>query len=200
MAIKDILETISAPRKHRGTDITGAISSSPGTHMHVGSSSPSVGDVGFWNGTSWSSLAPSAASTVDLTTEFVKSWANKIATEDNDMIYLRKKNGILYVMKAEVHTSGKWERLDPKDEPVIIDMHGKNLEEKLGNVDAAISAKETKEVVEEPKVIPEIPIGWYQDDTANLFKYNGLGEWDTDAKQWEKLLKLADSGTLEFIG
>lgn len=202
MAIKDILGIVGTPTKRRGTDFTGAISGSTGTHVHVGSSGPSVGEVGIWSGTDWTRV-PSSAKTMVMpslmSTEIdtVKSWANKIATEDNDMIYLRKKNGILYVLKAEVHTSGTWSRLDPKDEPVILDGHGKALEEKLGNVDAAIV---TKEVIEEPKVIPAIPIGWYQDSGANLFKYNGLGEWDTDARQWEKLLKLADSGNLEFIG
>lgn len=203
--VKDIESTVTSDplgryttsTVHRGIDI----GTSSGTHLHDGSSGPSVGDVGFWNGTSWSSLAPTTASTVDLTTEFVKSWANKIATEDNDMIYLRKKNGILYVMKAEVHTSGTWNRLDPKDEPVIIDVHGKTLEEKLGNPDAKIVDATTVEVKPEEPVILNAPIGWYQDEKADLFYYEGEGHWrEVDLKTNKKLTEMVLAGTLEFIG
>ena len=143
------------------------------------------------------------STTKDARVGVVKDWANDIATEDNDLIYLRKKNGILYVMKPEVHTAGTWERLDPTDEPIISDVHGKTLEEKLGNpnakiVDAATPVVEVKK--EKPKPFPKIATGWYQDSVANLFKYEGKGIWDTPEKDWEKLLNLADSGTLEFIG
>lgn len=133
----------------------------------------------------------------------VKEWANSIATEDNDIVQIRKKNGIIYVMKTEVCRSSTWERLDPADEPVIVDVHGKNLEEKLGNsdaeiVDATTLSEKVKKV--KPKPIPKITTGWYQDSMANLFKYEGKGIWDTPEKDWEKLLNLADSGTLEYIG
>lgn len=125
----------------------------------------------------------------------VKNWANKIATADNDMIYLRKKNGILYAMKVEPHLSGTWEQLDVLDVPVVTDIHGKNLVEALGGVASEIKAEEVK-----PKPIPKIALGWYQDSNANLYKYVGKGSWDAPEKDWEKLLNLADSGTLEFLG
>lgn len=132
-------------------------------------------------------------------TKAIKDWANSVATDDNDMIYLRKKNGILYVMKVEVHTTGKWERLDPKDEPVIVDTHGKNLEEKLGNdakvVDAAIAKQE-----EEAKIDVSFKEGWYQDNVANLYKHFGAGSWDAPESSWIKLTKSVHAGTLDFIG
>ena len=162
----------------------------------------------IWNGTTWSTPGgPITTATSTISTAIspssrvasVKSWANSIATEDNDMIYLRKKNGILYVMKAEVNATGKWERLDPKDEPVIIDVHGKNLEQKLGNdakvVDAAIAKQE-----EEAKIDTGFADGWYQDDGANLYKYLGAGSWDAPESSWIKLTKSVHAGTLEYIG
>lgn len=124
----------------------------------------------------------------------VKNWANKIATDDNDMIYLRKKNGILYVMKVEPHFGGKWEQLDSLDFPVISDEHGKKLVESLANL------REELVTPAEPKPIPKIELGWYQDANANLYKYTGQGIWDAPMSSWEKLLNLADSGTLEFLG
>lgn len=188
------------PSKHRGTDIGTPL----GTHLHVGvpgaATAPAltVGTLAMWNGSDWVSMDGSSKpfSQVDV----VKKWANSIATADNDMIYIRKKNGILYSMKAEVHTTGTWERLDPKDEPVITDVHGKNLEEKLGNPEAKIVDATTAEVKKEEPVIPNIPVGWYQDKVANLYRYEGVGSWDAPPKEWSKLLNLAESGTLEYIG
>lgn len=126
----------------------------------------------------------------------VKIWANKIATDDNDMIYLRKKNGILYVMKVQPHLSGKWEQLNPSDVPVASDEHGKKLIESLSDLrDELVETKEQR-----LKPIPKIDLGWYQDANANLFRYNGTGMWDAPMEEWGKLLNLADSGMLEFLG
>jgi hypothetical protein len=179
-------------REHRGTDIGSAL----GTHLHVGSSGPNVGDVGFWNGTTWSSLAPTA-STVDLTTEFVNSWANKLAPNDNDIIQLRKKNGIIYAMKVEPHANNKWEKLDPKAIPVVTDIHGAKLED----VDLATLRNELIPS-EEPSIpIPHMEIGWYQDNKADLFYYEGEGHWrEVDLKTNKKLTEMVVAGTLEFIG
>lgn len=127
----------------------------------------------------------------------VKIWANKIATDDNDIVQLRKKNGILYVMKVQAHTSNKWEQLDPIDIPVVTDMHGEHLARSVGNLPDVV-AQPIKPA--KPKPIPKIALGWYQDAQANLFKYEGKGVWDAAEKDWEKLLNLADSGTLEFLG
>lgn len=177
---------------HRGVDI----GTSSGTHLHAGTAGPSVGDVGFWNGTTWSSLATSAPAK-DLTTEFVNSWANKIATADNDIIQLRKKNGIIYVMKTEVNKPGKWEKLDPKAVPVITDEHGARLEDKtLATLGAEVIVAE-----EELAPIPPMEIGWYQDQKADLFYYEGEGHWrEVDLKTNKKLTEAVVAGTLEFIG
>lgn len=133
-------------------------------------------------------------SEVDVEIEFVNQWANKIATEDNDMIYLRKKNGIMYVMKAEPHKAGKWEKLDPKATPVYVDPHGLKLAPELAPEGVEVPAEK------EMKPIPNIPLGWYQDEKANLYYYSGTGIWDTDMKDWGKLLNKAESGELEYLG
>lgn len=218
MAIRKILNhlttsTSSLPA-HRGTDITYTTTgTSSGTHLHLGtlgtptstSPIPVAGQVAVWNGSDWVAMDGStrilrtpAPTSIDV----VKGWANGIATADNDIIQIRKKNGILYAMKTEVCKTGKWERLDPKDEPVFTDMHGRNLEDKLGNPEAKVVDATTvvAEPVIEVKKIPEIELGWYQDKAANLYKYLGKGIWDTPMKEWEKLLNSAVSGTLEFIG
>jgi hypothetical protein len=130
--------------------------------------------------------------------EIIKSWANGIAKDDNEMVYLRKKNGIFYVMKVEPNSgrTGKWEKLDCDDEPVITDIHGAKLEEVAGEFVA-----QKAPVEKELKPIPNIPLGWYQDEKANLYRYNGTAMWEgADMKQWGKLLELADSGMLEFLG
>jgi len=184
-------------REHRGIDI----GTSSGTHLHVGSSGPSVGGVGVWNGTDWVGMSPRTATLMPTAIDAVKSWANKIATEDNDIIQIRKKNGILYVMKAEVCMPATWYRLDPKDEPVITDVHGKILEEKLGNPNAEIVDATTVEVKPEEPVVLNAPVGWYQDEKAELFYYEGEGHWrEVDLKTNKKLTEAVVSGSLEYIG
>jgi hypothetical protein len=138
--------------------------------------------------------APVPMSDEDIEVQYVEEWANKIATEDNDLIYLRKKNGIMYVMKAEPHKAGKWEKLNPNAKPVYVDPHGLKLAPEL--------APEGVEIPVEKKLkpIPNIPQGWYQDDKANLYYYSGTGMWDADMKDWGKLLNKAESGELEYLG
>lgn len=133
------------------------------------------------------------------TTDTVKSWANSIATSDNDMVYLRKKNGILYVMKSEPHTAGVWEKLDPKDTPVIIDEHGARLEDlSLAALRAKLIASDTPPEVE---AVPGMEVGWYQDQKAELYYYEGEGHWrEVDLKTNKSLTKMVVAGTLEFIG
>lgn len=139
-----------------------------GTHMHVAESS--------------------------ITT--VNDWANSIATDDNDIIQLRKKNGIIYVMKVKPHASNAWEKLDPKATPVVTDHHGAKLED----VDLA-TLRDELVLPPEAKPIPHMEIGWYQDQKANLFYYEGEGHWrEVDLKTNKKLTEAVVSGTLEFIG
>lgn len=129
----------------------------------------------------------------------VKHWANDIATADNDMIYLRKKNGIMYVMKVEPHASGKWEKLDPTDIAVVTDMHGAKLED----VTLASLRNELFEPVqpEEVRPVPFMEIGWYQDEKAELSYYEGEGHWrEVDLKTNKKLTEMVITGTLKFIG
>ena len=182
-------------KAHRGTDIGKAL----GTHLHIGTSGPSVGDVGIWNGTDWIGMSSPTAAILPTALDAVKSWANKIATDDNDIIQLRKKNGILYVMKVIPHTGNSWEKLDPKDVPVITDMHGAKLED----VDLATLRDELVLRVdpEEAKPIPHMEVGWYQDDKAELYYYEGEGHWrEVDLKTNKKLTEMVIAGTLEFIG
>lgn len=179
--------------KHRGTDIGTAL----GAHLHVGSSGPSVGDVGVWSGSDWVAISPRSGTAMPTAIDAVNSWANKIATEDNDIIQLRKKNGIIYVMKVKPHHAGKWEKLDPKAVPVVTDEHGARLEDKS----LADLRDELVAVEEAPAPIPHMEIGWYQDQKADLFYYEGEGHWrEVDLKTNKKLTEAVVAGTLEYIG
>lgn len=130
------------------------------------------------------------------TLKTVDSWANDIATLDNDIIQLRKKNGIIYVMKVEPHTAGKWEKLDPTATPVVTDPHGAKLEE----VTLAMLRDQLVAAEEETKLIPQMNIGWYQDQKADLYYYEGEGHWrEVDLKTNKMLTDFVVSGTLEYI-
>lgn len=182
-------------REHSGTDF----GTSSGMHLHVGSSaptSPAAGAMAVWTGTSWVFPGSTLKSpTIDI----VNSWAASIATDDNDLVYLRKKNGIIYVMKPAPHTSGIWEKLDPDAVPVITDIHGAKLEDGSMDVlrDKLIISDETIEI----QPTPTINIGWYQDQKAELFYYEGEGHWrEVDLKTNKKLTEMVSADTLEFIG
>lgn len=128
--------------------------------------------------------------------DVVDAWANSVATNDNDIIQLRKKNGIIYMMKIEPFTKGKWEKLNPKSIPVIIDEHGAKLENAtLAEIPKLINA------YLEPKPIPQIDLGWYQDEKTDLFYYEGENVWrGIDPMRCTVLTDYAVSGKLEFIG
>lgn len=101
----------------------------------------------------------------------VKAWANRIATDDNDMIQLRKKNGIIYVMKVAHHKSNKWEKLDPTDVAVITDVHGAKLEDvDLATLRAELGSVGEKIEIQEPE---SYEIGWYQDSKGDLYQFDG---------------------------
>lgn len=191
---RDPLGRFITPPVHRGVDI----GTSSGTHLHAGKapSSPSAGTMAVYNGTDWVSMDGSSTILIN-PVDAVNSWANKIATADNDIIQLRKKNGIIYVMKTEVCKPGKWEKLDPKAVPVITDEHGARLEDKS----LATLGVEAVIVEEELAPVPAMEIGWYQDQKADLFYYEGEGHWrEVDLKTNKKLTEAVVAGTLEFIG
>jgi len=177
---------------HRGMDI----GTSSGVHLHAGMSAPSVGDVGVWNGSDWVAMSPRSGTAMPTAIDAVNSWATKIATADNDIIQLRKKNGIIYVMKTEVCKAGKWEKLDPKAVPVVTDEYGARLEDK-----SVATLDSTVVVEEDPTPIPPMEIGWYQDQKADLFYYEGEGHWrEVDLRANKKLTEAVVAGTLEYIG
>ena len=46
-----------------------------------------------------------------------------------------------------------------------------------------------------------MPVGWYQDQKAELYYYEGENHWRyVDLETNKKLTKMATAGTLEFIG
>lgn len=115
----------------------------------------------------------------------VNEWARETLTEENQMIYLRLKDGIITWIKAnDMMADKKWTPLRESDLNAAISL-------------ASGDARVKPEV--EPEPIPLIAIGWYQDSLGNLHKHLGSGEWDSPASTWKQLTKLADAGTLEYI-
>jgi hypothetical protein len=131
---------------------------------------------------------------IDTEIKIVDHWASSILVDDNDIVYLRKKNGITYVMKVEPHVANKWEQLDPTAKPVYVDQHGLKLAPELAPEGVEVP------VEKELKPIPNLTLGWYQDDKANLYKYLGGGVWDSEINLFGKLLVKAEAGELEYLG
>jgi hypothetical protein len=58
----------------------------------------------------------------------------------------------------------------------------------------------SEEGIEEQE-LSHIPSGWYQDDTANLHQYvSGSGWKDVSHAKAKSLTKLAEAGSMEYLG
>ena len=86
---------------------------------------------------------------------------------DGDQIYIRKIDGRLQWIKANVIGGGQeWEELTPRISRQIEVMA---VEDAQDEIEAEIRAKR----FEEKKKLEEIEIGWYQDVKGDLYQFDG---------------------------
>lgn len=129
------------------------------------------------------------------TIDAVKSWANKILKEENDMLYMRRKNGVItWVVANRMMGETKWEQLDPADVPTVVGIDGKVI--------APAVVEETAEELEFKKILADIPSGWYQDTAAELHHYLGNGDWESVPSNTlkKKMNQALLNGSLDYLG
>jgi hypothetical protein len=86
---------------------------------------------------------------------------------DGDQIYIRKVDGRLQWIKANVIGGGQeWEELTPRISRQIEVMA---VEDAQDEIEAEARAKR----LEEEKKLKEIKIGWYQDVKGDLYQFDG---------------------------
>jgi hypothetical protein len=86
---------------------------------------------------------------------------------DGDQIYIRKVDGRLQWIKANVIGGGQqWEELTPRISRQIEMMA---VEDAQDEIEAEARAKR----LEEEKKLKEIKIGWYQDTKGDLYQFDG---------------------------
>jgi hypothetical protein len=86
---------------------------------------------------------------------------------DGDQIYIRKVDGRLQWIKANVHGEvQKWEELTPR---ISRQFEAMAIEDAQDEIEAEARAKR----LEEEKKLKEIKIGWYQDVKGDLYQFDG---------------------------
>lgn len=195
MHVSPSLGTYVSPtgRAHRGTDIEpsrkvlGAGTEYP--------SSPKTGDVFYrtdlgvatiYDGKHWNGLPTSGP---EVAVESIAGWAASKLPNDNDVIYIRRKNDRLFWTKGNKVGGTEWREINGTG------ILPTGLKQEIIDIDNVVQAP-----VEEV-VIPEIATGWYQDSKGELYQYKGEGEWDLPNKKVSKenAMKMALNDELEFL-
>lgn len=168
---------------HRGTDI----GSSLGTHLHIGSvgttSMPtrSKGAPGFW----------SAAEIEDFRAEAREEGRRTALRMLWDRLPHVGQVGIL------VNTGDTISLMDHSNGPAADEVRIVLLHKDFLFPESA--GEEVPTIVS--MAIDELQVGWYQDDKADLYYYEGESHWkEVDLATNKKLTEDAILGKLEFIG
>jgi hypothetical protein len=86
---------------------------------------------------------------------------------DGDQIYIRKVNGKLQWIKANIHGGGQeWEDLTPW---ITRRIEAGAIEDAQDEIEAAARAKR----IEELEKLKAMKIGWYQDVKGQLYQFDG---------------------------
>jgi hypothetical protein len=189
--------------KHRGTDVP----VSPTVELAVASgdelpkAAGNVGELFFLtkdshtyvsNGSVWVPIRSSAGVSPKTTkTEPDFTWADRLIPHEGEMVYVRRKEGKLYWLKANDMSNPNWVEIAGTSRIVT---YGGNGNKKPDGP----TASEEIDVEEE---VSYIPSGWYQDDTATLYQYvSGAGWKDVSHAKAKSLTKLAEAGSMEYLG
>lgn len=188
----------STKREHRGTDIE-----SPRMLVNSGAEypdKPMAGDIFYrtdlsttaiYTGKDWSALPGSGglSSDPDPAVESIAGWAARKLPNDNDVIYIRRKDDRLFWCEGNKMGGVTWQEINGTG------VLPTGLKQSIVEGDSSVSP-----AIEEATPT-YIPAGWYQDSSANLFKHEGAGVWtDTSNTQAKKLTKSAEAGEMEYLG
>lgn len=198
------LPTVLTEKPHRGIDIISQGADFPTSaaagQLHYTSSDVYVYDSGHWISTmspSTTSITtgvsttytPSTTTTTVTKTPAIAVWANPLLPNDNDMLYIRRKDGKLYYLKAnDFGGSSSWVEIEGSSTLAVGKAAGK----------VAPEAEVSVTIIEDE--LPDFEYGWYQDPEAHLFQYNSEG-WVgvTDAIS-KRLNKMTEEGKMEYLG
>ncbi len=181
-----------AKKAHRGTDIE-----SPRLLINSGNEypeNPMAGDTFYrtdtsttaiYDGRNWNEIPTSPiAPAVDS----IAGWAAGKLPNDNDVIYIRRKNDRLFWCEGNKMRGVTWREINGTG------VLPTGLKKEI------VEGGQDNPVVEEV-IATHIPSGWYQDTSANLFKHEGDGVWmDTSNTLAKKLTKSAEAGEMEYLG
>lgn len=192
MAIFDFTKKV-----HRGTDIESPrMLVNSGTEYPV---APMVGDVFYrtdlsataiYDGRNWNELPDGAGplSPPSPAVESIAGWAASKLPNDNDVIYIRRKDDRLFWCEGNKMGGVSWREINGTG--VLPTGLKQNI----------IEGEEVSPPVEEV-IATHIPSGWYQDISANLYKHEGDGVWmDASNTLAKKLTKSAEAGEMEYLG
>jgi hypothetical protein len=132
----------------------------------------------------WKELINSPSSAI----QSMVGWAASKLPNDNDVIYIRRKNDRLFWIEGNNMGGNSWKEIDGS---AVLP---------TGLKQQIIEGPDGQSIVEDV-VTTHIPSGWYQDASANLYLHEGLGQWaDVSNTQGKKLTALAESGKMEYLG
>lgn len=200
------LPTGLTEKPHRGVDIIshGAdfpISAAAG-QLHYTSGDVYVYDGGHWISTTTMSpsttsittgisttYTPSTTTTTVTKTPAIAVWAKSLLPNDNDMLYIRRKDGKLYYLKAnDFGGSSSWVEIEGSSTLAVGKAAGK----------VAPEAEVSVTIIEDE--LPDFEYGWYQDPEAHLFQYNSEGWVGVTDSVSKKLNKMTEDGKMEYLG
>lgn len=119
------------------------------------------------------------------------SWADKLIPNEGEMVYVRRKEGKLYWLKANDMSNPNWVEISGTSKIVT---YGGNGNKKPDGPTVS------EESIEEQE-LSHIPSGWYQDDAATLYEYvSGTGWKDASHAKARSLTKMAEAGQMEYLG
>jgi hypothetical protein len=201
MAENLLTDLTKLPKAHRGLDLASHGNEFP-TEVSVGQVHYTGGDVFVYNGDSWESALggritgvattytpTTTTSTVSIAPSPVVSWAGPLLPHDNDMLYVRRKEGKLYYLIANDYGGGsKWVEIAGSSTLPVGKAAGKESRE----------AEVTVEIIEDE--LPDFDYGWYQDPSANLYQYDSDGWVGVATTLAKKLNKMTEDGKMEYLG
>jgi hypothetical protein len=163
-------------RGHRGVDVTYTTGTSSGTHMHMGSVSTDL--------VSMSRLEATKANAFE-------AGYKEAMTKVWNMLPNPGETGVVVNMGRAIALKPMANGMIPDNTSVIL----------VSKEDVLPDAEVSGLPVIVAEAIKELEVGWYQDEKADLYYYEGESHWkEVDLATNKKLTDDAILGKLEYIG